>query len=99
MTREELIELVGDEDQADYALIVLLRQIKPGFLKSAISAELKEVEAAIEALRAEGIIRFCNGTDVPFRTIDNYDNARDKLDAAEVLLYRRRRLVAMTLIQ
>lgn len=56
MTRQELIEMTGSEEQAAYAMEILLRNCKETFVKMAIQAELKKIDGQIEAFKQEGII-------------------------------------------
>lgn len=62
MTRKELIEMTGSEEQAAYALDILLKGIKAPFLRMAIQAELGEIDSEISGLEAEGLIVKTNGT-------------------------------------
>ena len=56
MTKKELIEMTGSEEQAAYAMEILLKNCKESFVKMAIKAELREIEEKIEAFKQEGII-------------------------------------------
>lgn len=56
MTRQELIEMTGSEEQAAYAMEILLRNCKKDFVTMAIRAELNKIESQIEAFMQEGII-------------------------------------------
>ena len=60
MTRQELIEMTGSEEQAAYAMEILLRNCKEAFVKMAIQAELKAIDEEIEAFKQEGIIYEAN---------------------------------------
>ena len=60
MTKKELIEMTGSEEQAAYAMEILLRNCKAPFVKMAIQAELKAIEDKIEAFKQEGIIYEAN---------------------------------------
>jgi len=60
MTKKELIEMTGSEEQAAYAMEILLRNCKEPFVKMAIQAELKNIDAQIEAFKQEGIIYEAN---------------------------------------
>lgn len=62
MTKQELIEMVGSETQADLALNILLKNCKAPFLRMAINAELAEINEKINAFKADGIIYECNGS-------------------------------------
>ena len=48
MTRQELINMTGSEEQADYAIEILLKNCKKAFVQMAIRAELKEIEGRIK---------------------------------------------------
>ena len=60
MTKKELIELTGSEEQAAYAMEILLKNCKAPFVKMAIQAEIKAIEKQIEAFKQEGIIYEAN---------------------------------------
>ena len=56
MTKQELIKMTGSEEQAAYAMEILLRNCKKDFVRMAIQAELNKIESQIEAFKEEGII-------------------------------------------
>ncbi len=60
MTKQELIQMTGSEEQAAYAMEILLKNCKEAFVKMAIQAELKRIEDEIKALKEEGIIYAAN---------------------------------------
>ena len=60
MTKQELIKMAGSEEQAEYAMEILLRNCKEDFLKMAIQAELNKIDSQIEAFKEEGIIYEAN---------------------------------------
>lgn len=60
MTRQELIEMTGSEEQAAYAMEILLRNCKESFVTMAIKAELNKIDSQIEAFKQEGIIYEAN---------------------------------------
>ena len=60
MTKQELIEMTGSEEQAAYAMEILLKNCKAPFVKMAIQAELKAIDEEIEALRKDGILYEAN---------------------------------------
>lgn len=60
MTKQELIQMTGSEEQATYAMEILLKNCKESFVKMAIQAELKRIEDEIKALKEEGIIYEAN---------------------------------------
>lgn len=63
MTKQELIEKTGSEEQAEYAISILLKNCKKDFIEMAIKAELAEINEQIEALKNDGIIVSANKTD------------------------------------
>lgn len=63
MTKQELIEKTGSDEQAEYAISILLKNCKEPFLRMAINAELDEINEQIEALKNDGIIVSANQTD------------------------------------
>ena len=62
MTKQELIKMTGSEEQAVYAMEILLKNCKKPFVEMAIRAELKEIENQIKAFEEEGILYKCNST-------------------------------------
>lgn len=113
MTRTELIEMVGTADQAEYAMDILLKNVKESFIKSCINAELKSVEEEIRQLEAEGYISKTNGI-----CSANYSNvaklngwhlteeqekaleaAEEKYYRASTLIYTRNRLQSMIAVR
>ena len=61
MTRQELTKMAGNEEQATFAMDILLNQIQPDFIVMAIRAELKAVEEQITNAEKEGLIVKANG--------------------------------------
>lgn len=109
MTMNELIQMTGSEEQANYALQILLGSVKPAMIRSAVRAELDRIQAEIDAMKAEGVIYSCNGYEhVSWNYADKlngwdlteeqqaaYDAARKKCAEADALLYRRNRTVSL----
>ena len=62
MTKQELIKMTGSEEQADYAMEILLRNCKKAFVRMAIQAELDEIEREVKAFEQEGILVKCNSS-------------------------------------
>ena len=60
MTKLELIGMTGSEEQAAYAMEILLRNCKEAFVTMAIKAELNKIDSQIEAFKQEGIIYEAN---------------------------------------
>ena len=110
MTREELVKMTGSEEQADYALSILLKHIKPAFIRSAIHAELQSIETEIQELRDKGIVYSCNGYDhVSWGHADKlnglfltpeqqaaYDAAYAECQQADRIIYTRNRTASLT---
>ncbi len=92
MTREELIKMVGNEDQADYAMEIILSQIKADFVRSAIKGKLTETENRIKELEAEDVIYTANG----FKKVNwNPNKDSNKQYEANSQIYIRNRLKSM----
>ena len=62
MTKQELIKMTGSEEQADYAMEILLKNCKKAFVRMAIRTELDEIEKEVKAFEQEGILVKCNGS-------------------------------------
>lgn len=63
MTKQELIEMTGSDDQAEYAMSILLKNCKKAFVEMAINAELAEIKQQVETFKQDGIIVSTNGYD------------------------------------
>lgn len=117
MTRQELIKMTGNEEQATLAIDILLSQIQPGFIEMAIRAELKAVETQITNAEKEGLIVKTNGIyavnwrkeyeplnggtvwNATEQQTKEMDTIRDKLDNADILLYRRNRIISLIAVK
>ena len=111
MTREELIAKYGSEDQANFVIAILLKNVKPAFIKSAINTELSEVEGKIAEYKTDGFIYTANGHEhvswgksEELKGWDNteeekklYIEARKRCNEASDLLYRRNRLISLSI--
>jgi hypothetical protein len=56
MTKQELIKMAGNEDQAEYAISVLLKNVKPEFVRICMKNELERVKEEIKKYMAQGYI-------------------------------------------
>lgn len=109
MTREELIKMCGSEEQANLAIDILLKNVKPAFVQSCIKVEIAKTEEKISDYKSSGFIYTSNGT---YHTNWNkanelngfslsadqekqYDDAFEKCNEAESLLYRKNRLTSL----
>ena len=63
MTKQELIKMTGNEEQAEYAMEILLKNCKKDFVRMAIKAELAEINKQINAFKEDEIIVSRNGFD------------------------------------
>lgn len=113
MTRKELIEMCGSEEQANLAIDILLKDVKPALVVSSIRAEIAEAEAQIKEYKDSGFIHTCNGMEhVAWSKAEElngyhlseeqerqYNDACDKCNEAEALLCRRNRLVSMIAVR
>ena len=117
MTRQEILKMTGNEEQATFAIDILLNQIQPDFVKMAIRAEIKAVEAQIANAEKDGLIVKTNGIYAVNRRkeyeplngetvwnatdeqIKEMETIRDKLDKADILLYRRNRIISLTAVK
>ena len=54
MTKQELIEMMGNEDRADWAMTLVLESIKPALVRTAIELKLKEAERTYEEKKRSG---------------------------------------------
>lgn len=105
MTKQELVKMTGSEEQAEYAMEILLKHIKPDMIRLAVKAELDSINKEIEVLKDEGYAVTCNGHesvcwskaeklngwDLSPEQQAAYDAAYDKCVQVDRLLYRRNR--------
>lgn len=113
MTRKEIIEMCGSEEQANFAIEILLKDIKPAFIRSCIEAEIKETKKKIDEYERSGFIYNSNssygvdwGKPNEFLSLDMsedeerlYKEARDKCNEADILLYRKNRLTSLITVR
>ena len=62
MTKQELIKMTGSEEQADFAMEILLKNCKKAFVRMAIQAELDGIDKEIKSFEEEGILVKCNSS-------------------------------------
>lgn len=62
MTKMELVQMVGNEEQANLAMELLLKQCKRPLVEMAIKAEIQEIDAQIQEMLTAGYIFYCNGS-------------------------------------
>lgn len=63
MTRQELVEMVGNEDQANLALELLLKSVRPAMIKTIIHAEIESVNKKLDEYREADFVSHYNGSD------------------------------------
>ena len=63
MTRQELVEMVGNEEQANLALELLLKSVKPAMIRTIINAEIESVNKQLDEYREAEIVSHYNGGD------------------------------------
>ena len=90
MTREELVEMTGSEEQANYAIGIILKQLKPQFISNCINAELSDINAKISKLKSNDIIYTANGSEHV-----NWGAKSEDCYTAEGLLYTRNRMKSL----
>ena len=102
MTKQELIKMTGSEEQAAYAMEILLKNCKKAFVEMTIRAELNEIEREVKAFVQEGILVKCNSSyhvnwgeeqKAESEAIEN--RCRD----ASALLYRRNRTISLIAVR
>lgn len=94
MTREELIKTTGSEEQAEYALTIILKQLKPEFVSGCVNAEIAEINAKISELKSKDVIYTTNGSEHV-----NWGAGSDDCYAADSLLYQRNRIKSLTAVR
>ena len=113
MTKQELIEMAGKEEQADYALEIVLKNLQPAFIKSVVSLELKEINTEVQRMKAAGFVVTDNGHDsVNWGKAERlngwhlseeqqaaYDEARKTCEKCDALLYRKNRTISLLAVR
>ena len=106
MTKQELIKMTGSEEQANYTLEIILKNVQPNFIRKVVEMELDEIDSKIASMEAEEYIVTTNGhKHVDWRKAENlngwnlteeqqakYDEAKKKCIACNNLLYERNRI-------
>lgn len=94
MTKQELIEMTGSEEQATFAMEIILKNCKKEFAQMAIKGEVEEINEQIKAFKGDGYIVESNGMEVVNWVHFNDDGMTDeKCFEADGLLYRKNRLI------
>jgi hypothetical protein len=113
MTRKELTAMTGSVEQTDYAIEILLKHIRPDFIRSVVKAEAAEIEAELKELEAQGWVWWANGYrnarwskaeelngwDLTPEQQAAYDEAYRKCSRVEALLYRLNRVTSLTAVR
>ena len=95
MTKQELIEMVGGEEQADFALEIVLKNLKKDFVRQCIAAEVKQIEDKIGGYEAEGVIYRANGA----KHVDWGRDEQSKCYDASSVLYKRNRTMSLLAVR
>ena len=108
MTMNELIKMTGSEEQANYALRILLKNVKPAMIRSVIRAELDSIQDEIDTMVNDGIIYYCNGSaHVNWGYCEHltdgqevaYNVARAKCAEADALIYKKNRTESLLAVR
>ncbi|MCD7866810.1 MAG: hypothetical protein LUG62_01115 [Clostridiales bacterium] len=100
MTREDLAKMVG-EDNADYAVDIILKNLQPGFIKSVLRSEKNDVEHQLKELEDDGFAYRANGECHVNWSKETYDDTSEameisrKLYSVNGLVYEKNRLACM----
>lgn len=60
MTKQELIKMVGNEDRAEAAMMILLKNVKFDFIRMCLKSELQDIENEIKEYEKQGYIYYAN---------------------------------------
>lgn len=113
MTKQELIRIMGSEEQAEYTLEIILKNLKPDFIRTVVQTELNEVDREINAMETDEYIVIANGQkhvnwgkameldgwNLSEEQQAEYDEAYKKCAACDSLLYTRNRLTSLIAIR
>lgn len=113
MTKQELIEMVGNEEQAAYALEIVLKNLQPGFIRTVVNLELKAIDEEIQKMKGAGFIVTNNGHDsvnwgkamqlngwnLSEEQQAEYDKAMDTCANCNSLLYKKNRTISLIAIR
>jgi hypothetical protein len=69
MTKQDLIKMMGSEDRAEYAMIQVLKVIKPDFIVAALKANKAEAERVYNERKASGYYTEFDGFPEDFNVI------------------------------
>ena len=113
MTRKELTAMTGTVEQTDFAIEILLKHIKPDFIRSVVKAEAAEIEAELRALAMEGWACWrnggwhanwgkaekLNGFNLSPEQEAAYDAAWEACSRVEALTYQLNRVTSLTAVR
>ena len=113
MTKQELIKMVGSEEQAEYTLEIILKNLKPDFIRAVVQTELNEVDREINTMETDGYIVTVNGQkrvnwgkamkldgwNLSAEQQAEYEEAYKKCANCDSLLYKRNRLTSLIAIR
>ena len=113
MTRKELTAMTGTVEQTDFAIELLLKHVKPDFIRGVVRAEAAEIEAELKALEAQGwAIRVRNSWSANWAAAEKlngwnlteeqeaaYDAAWEACSKVEGLTYRLNRVTSLTAVR
>lgn len=54
MTKQELVQLMGNEDRAEYAMLQVLKMVKKDFVIAALKANMNEAERVYKGKKESG---------------------------------------------
>ena len=115
MTKQELVQMVGSDEQANMVMELVLKNVKKTFVTTVIKSELDEVEHQICGMLGHAVVmsngRFtvnwgyaCNAysgsaINAPTEEEAEYERRDKECRDAEALLYRRNRLTSMIAVR
>lgn len=113
MTKQELIKMVGSEEQANYAMEIVLKNLRPDFIRSVVRLELKSIDQEIQSMKDAGFIVTNNGYDsvnwsksmrlngfnISEEQQAEYDKAYKMCSMCDSLLYKKNRTSSLIAIR
>ena len=111
MTKQELIQMVGSDEQANMVMELVLKNVKKAFVTTAIKTELEDVYNQIRGMMGRAVV-MSNGSftvnwgyaykaysgsaiNAPAEEEAEYERRDKECRDADALLYKRNRLISM----
>lgn len=105
MTKQELIKMTGNEEQANFAMLVIMESMDGKTVRKIFQDKIRNIDAQLDQLKEEGYVYEANGSyEVNWiAPSDNEDVSPDvhekKQMEAQGLIYDRNRTVSLLAVR